>query len=217
MKKVFSIVLAAMMVALLCVSASAAQNTNHIFDFSELTEDESAYVIGGWTCVDTTGLTALGYQLDGGDTVWAVTKCDEVRADNTASVKGENSCYRDTALEGALLQYGLTNGLGYGEFYGYRIYLSIDLTKVQKGDHSIAIVGKFADDTEISVIRDEVVDFTKTVDPKADDPATDAPATQPTQPDPTPSNPDTADVSVIAIAAVACVALAGAVVSKKVR
>ena len=166
MKKVFSIVLAAMMVALLCVSASAAQNTNHIFDFSELTEDESAYVIGGWTCVDTTGLTALGYQLDGGDTVWAVTKCDEVRADNTASVKGENSCYRDTALEGALLQYGLTNGLGYGEFYGYRIYLSIDLTKVQKGDHSIAIVGKFADDTEISVIRDEVVDFTKTVDPR---------------------------------------------------
>ena len=106
MKKVFSIVLAAMMVALLCVSASAAQNTNHIFDFSELTEDESAYVIGGWTCVDTTGLTALGYQLDGGDTVWAVTKCDEVRADNTASVKGENSCYRDTNLEGALLQGG---------------------------------------------------------------------------------------------------------------
>jgi hypothetical protein len=73
--------------------------------------------------------------------------------------------------------------------------MTIDISKVAKGDHTITFVVKASDG---NVFDMGSYDFTSTYE----------------GPD---ENPGTADASVIAIATVACIALAGVVIAKKVR
>ncbi|MBQ3869569.1 MAG: hypothetical protein II777_03390, partial [Clostridia bacterium] len=79
--------------------------------------------------------------------------------------------------------------------------MTIDISKVAKGDHTITFVVKASDG---NVFDMGSYDFTSTYEVPAEDPV---PA----------ENPSTADASVIAIAAVACIALAGVVIAKKVK
>ena len=73
--------------------------------------------------------------------------------------------------------------------------MTIDISKVAKGDHTITFVVKASDG---NVFDMGSYDFTSTYEGPAE-------------------NPATADASVIAIAAVACIALAGVVIAKKVK
>ena len=65
MKKALVIIIAAVMTAVLCISASAAVNSNHLIDegFPRFNKDESEWDVFGWTVVDTK-ITAMGYILD---------------------------------------------------------------------------------------------------------------------------------------------------------
>ena len=61
MKKIVSLVIAALMLAVLCVPASAANNANHYVDWEGLNADETKWIVGSWAVSDT-ALTKLGYR-----------------------------------------------------------------------------------------------------------------------------------------------------------
>ena len=158
MKKIISVVLAALMLASApALYASAAENSNHYVEegYPVLDDDERFWQIYCWSCVDTE-ITAIGYRLDDAETVWTVTTVD-TRDDN--DVSGDNDAFRDYTLETALLEYSLTNGLE--DFFGYRIMLTIDLSNVEKGKHNVEITAKYADGTEGNPLRESIYTFKK--------------------------------------------------------
>ena len=242
MKKTFIIILAAVLTAVLCISASAVQNSNHLIDegFPRFNSDESEWDVFGWTVVDTK-ITAMGYKLDGADIVWVV---DSVPTKDNASKVEPNDCFEDLELERAIIDMNLSNGLE--EFYGYRIHVTLDSSKLAKGEHTLEVAVKYEDGSIGNPLRDSAIDIVKTKDAveggndetkadetkadetkadetkadetkadetKAENPTTDAE----TKADTKPSNPKTSDTAIIAIASVAAVALAGVVIAKKAR
>ena len=224
MKKILVIAVAAVMTAVLCISASAAVNSNHLIDegFPRFNSDESEWDVFGWTVVDTK-ITAMGYRVDGGSTVWLDESIDT--RDNAKKVAA-NECFEDLELERAIIDMSLSNGLE--EFYGYRIHITLDTSRLSVGDHLLEAVVKYADGTEGNPFRETAVTIAKTKAPAegAEQGGSEtgaegvAPVTGETsqQPVEVPTgNPETADAAVIATAAVAAVAFAGIVLAKKIR
>lgn len=217
MKKLSVIMMAAVMTAVLCISAAAAVNSNHLIDegFPRFNNDESEWDVFGWTVVDTK-IIAAGYKLDGGTVVWVDESVDT--RDNAKKVAA-NDCFEDLELERAIVDYSLTNGLE--EFYGYRIHITLDTSKMSKGDHLLEVMVKYEDGTVGNAMRDTAIEITKTVAPAEEGAAgpvdgKDDSGEEITE-DLTPANPNTSDAAVIAVAAVAAIALAGVVTAKKLR
>ena len=219
MKKTLVLVVAAALAAVLCICASAAVNSNHLIDegfprFNDKAETE--WELFGWSVVDTQ-ITAMGYKLDGGSVVWADENVD-VR-DNAKNLD-KCDCFEDLELERAIIDYNLTNGLE--EFYGYRIHITLDTTKMSKGDHQLEVMVKYEDGSVGNAIRDTVIEITKTKDAAEEGVAApvdgkDDAGEEKTE-DLTPVvNPATSDAAVIAVAAVSAIALAGVVTAKKIR
>ncbi|MBQ7698901.1 MAG: hypothetical protein IJT49_00995 [Clostridia bacterium] len=215
MKKAFAGIITVVLSVVLCLSASAAVNSNHLIDegFPRFNGDESEWDVFGWTVVDTK-VVAMGYKLDGGDIVWADESVD-VR--ETAAKVEPNDCFEDLELDRAIIDMSLSNGLE--NFYGYRIHITLDTSNMAKGEHQLEVVVKYEDGTEGNPFRESVIQITKTKaavnggeqnngENKADDPAKEDPQTV---------NPGTADAAVIAAAAVAAIALAGVVTAKKIQ
>ena len=241
MKKALVIIIAAVMTAVLCISASAAINSNHLIDegfprFND--EKETEWELFCWTVVDTK-ITKMGYKLDGGDIVW-VDESVDVR-DNAKNLEG-NDCFEDLELDNAIVNMSLANGLE--TFFGYRIHITLDTSKIEKGEHTLEVAVKYEDDTIGNPLRDNSVSMVKTLDAVEDgeqggeeqqggqqggeeqqggqqgeeQQGGQQGGEQQQGGNTTPTtNPSTADASVIAIAAVAAVALAGVVVAKKVK
>ena len=206
MKKVFVIVITALLAAVLCVSAAAAVNSNHLIDegFPRFNGDESEWDIFGWTVVDTK-VTAMGYKLDGGDIVWADESVD-VR--ETAAKVEPNDCFEDLELDRAIIDMSLSNGLE--NFYGYRIHITLDTSKMSKGLHQLEVVVKYEDGTTGNPMRDTVIEIEKTKAPA------DGGDAQPAD-DPKDVNPGTADAAIVVAAAAAALAFAGVVTAKKIK
>lgn len=213
MKKASVIIIAAVMAAVLCISAAAAINSNHLIDegFPRFNSDESKWEVFGWTVVDTK-VTAMGCKLDGGTVQWLDESVDT--RDNANKVES-NDCFEDLELERAIIDYNLTNGLE--EFYGYRIHITLDTSKMSKGDHQLEVIVRYEDGSTGNAMRDTVIEITKTKE------ATEEGAAAPVEgnaddEEPTPVvNPGTSDAAVIAAAAVSAIALAVAVTVKKIR
>ena len=213
MKKASVIIIAAVMAAVLCISAAAAINSNHLIDegFPRFNSDESKWEVFGWTVVDTK-VTAMGCKLDGGTVQWLDESVDT--RDNANKV-GSNDCFEDLELERAIIDYNLTNGLE--EFYGYRIHITLDTSKMSKGDHQLEVIVRYEDGSTGNAMRDTVIEITKTKE------ATEEGAAAPVEgnaddEEPTPVvNPGTSDAAVIAAAAVSAIALAVIVTVKKIR
>ena len=219
MKKVFVIVITALLAAVLCVSAAAAVNSNHLIDegFPRFNGDESEWDIFGWTVVDTK-VTAMGYKLDGGDIVWADESVD-VR--ETAAKVEPNDCFEDLELDRAIIDMSLSNGLE--NFYGYRIHITLDTSKMSKGLHQLEVVVKYEDGTTGNPMRDTVIEIEKTKAPAdggdaqpADDQNDETP-TDGKADDPKDVNPGTADAAIVVAAAAAALAFAGVVTAKKIK
>ena len=175
MKKILSVILAVVMLAAaFTATASAAENSNHYIepDYPSLNKKETAWEVYGWTVVDTE-ITKIGYILDEGETVWAVPTVD-VRDDNSRIEA--NDAFRDIELEAAIVEYSLTNGLD--DFFGYRIYLTIDTSELAKGKHIVEVVAAYADESEDNPFRGEIFSFTKKKGP-ATEVTTEAAATEP--------------------------------------
>lgn len=163
MKKIFIVLLAVLTAAIFAVSASAAINSNHLIDqgYPDFNKDETKWDIFGWTCVDTE-ITALGYKLDGADTVWVI---DRVIVRDDAEKVRENDCFEDLELERAIIEGSLQNGLD--EFFGYRMHITLDTSELAKGNHTFEFVVKYADGTEGNPCRETVYDFVKKKSPAA--------------------------------------------------
>ena len=128
----------------------------------------------GWVFINDGTIDVFGYRIDDGNPVFDAAY-EQDRSDVWEAFGGtaENS-----------------NGFE----------ISVDISKVAKGDHTITFAVKTCDGQIFDL---ETKDFTSNYEGEP----------EPQQPD----NPGTADASVIAIAAVACVALAGVVIAKKVK
>ncbi len=215
MKKALVIIIAAVMTAVLCISASAAINSNHLIDegYPRFNKDETEWDVFGWTVVDTK-ITAMGYILDGGSVKWVD---DSVDTRDDAKRVEANDCFEDMELERAIIDYNLTNGLE--EFYGYRIHITLDTSNMSKGDHQLEVVVKYEDGTTGNPMRDSVIEITKTKDASGGgeaQPADDKPEEQKTD-DPKPVNPATSDAAVIAATAAMAIALAGVITARRIK
>ena len=167
MKKIVSLVIAALMLAVLCVPASAANNANHYVDWEGLNADESKWIVGSWAVSDT-ALTKLGYSIDGGDVVWTDLAIGEKETTPLYTKEDEkNDVFRARDLEQTLKDSWLTNLNNGEEVFGYRVYLAVDVSGLGKGEHSIQLAGKYADGTEGTVFRDTINTFSKTKDAAA--------------------------------------------------
>lgn len=167
MKKIVALVIAALMLAVLCVPASAANNANHYVDWEGLNADETKWIVGSWMVSDTE-LTKIGCSIDGAEVVWADLAIGDKETTPSYTIEDEkNDVFRARDLEPVLLEYGLTNGLTYGNYFGYRVYLAVDVSGLGKGEHSIQLAGKYADGTEGTVFRDTINTFNKTKDAAA--------------------------------------------------
>lgn len=164
MKKIVSLVIAALMLAVLCVPASAANNANHYVDWEGLNADESKWIVGSWAVSDT-ALTKLGYSIDGGDVVWTDLAIGEKETTPLYTKEDEkNDVFRARDLEQTLKDSWLTNLNNGEEVFGYRVYLAVNVSGLAKGEHSIQLAGKYADGTEGTVFRDTINTFNKTKD-----------------------------------------------------
>lgn len=219
MKKVFVIIITAVLAAVLCVSAAAAVNSNHLIDegFPRFNGDESEWDVFGWTVVDTK-VTAMGYKLDGGDTVW-VDESVDVR--ETAAKVNANDCFEDLELDRAIIDMSLSNGLE--SFYGYRIHITLDTSEMSKGVHQLEVVVKYEDGTTGNPMRESIIEIEKTKAPAnggeaqpADTQSGNSPAEEKAN-DPKTVNPGTADAAIIVAAAAAALAFAGVVTAKKIK
>ncbi|MBO4869248.1 MAG: hypothetical protein J5585_06010 [Clostridia bacterium] len=167
MKKVIALVIAALMLAVLCVPATAANNANHYVDWEGLNADESKWIVGSWVVSDT-ALTKLGYSIDGGDVVWTDLAIGEKETTPLYTKEDEkNDVFRARDLEQTLKDAWLTNLNNGEEVFGYRVYLAIDVSGLGKGEHSIQLAGKYADGTEGTVFRSIINTFNKTKDAAA--------------------------------------------------
>ena len=225
MKKTFLIMIAAVMAIVLCVSASAATNSNHLIDegFPRFNDsEEKEWELFGWTVVDTE-ITAMGYKLDGGEIVWVDETVD---SRENAKNLDKNDCFEDAELSRAVVEMSLTNGLE--EFFAYRIHITLDGSKIAKGAHALEVQVKYKDGSIGNPFRESTINFEKTLDAEAGGEATQAPDSDTKAEDPVTDaeteaeqkpveNPKTADTAIAAIAAVAAIALAGVVVAKKVK
>ena len=184
MKKALTVIIAALMIAsAFAVSAAAAENTNHYIeiDYPTLYKDEKTWQVYGWTVVDTE-IISVGYKFDDGETVWAVPEVD-VRDDNSRIE--DTDAFRDHALEAAIVEYDLTNGLT--DFFAYRIMLTLDLTETASGKHTVEVIAKYADGDEENPFRGEIFSFKKKSGPASavtEAPVTEAPATEPAATEP---------------------------------
>ena len=224
MKKAFVIIVAAVMAAVLCISASAVVNSNHLIDegFPRFNSDESEWDVFCWTVVDTR-ITAMGYKVDGGDVVWVDESID---TRDSAKKVAANECFEDMELERAIVDMSLSNGLE--DFYGYRIHITLDTSRLSVGEHYLEVAVKYEDGSVGNPLRDTAVTINKTKAPvegadegdsetkaEAVTPVTGETSEQPVEV--IHSNPDTSDAAVVAIAAVAAAAFAGVVLSKKIK
>ena len=167
MKKILALVIAALMLAVLCVPATAANNANHYVDWEGLNADESKWIVGSWVVSDT-ALTKLGYSIDGGDVVWTDLAIGEKETTPLYTKEDEkNDVFRARDLEQVLKDNWLTNLNNGEEVFGYRVYLAIDVSGLGKGEHSIQLAGKYADGTEGTVFRTIINTFNKTKDAAA--------------------------------------------------
>lgn len=157
MKRILSLILVLITVAALALPAAAVENSNHYIeeDYPTLYKNEKYWQVYGWTVVDTE-IVSVGYIFDDGEIVWAVPEVD-VR-DNNSKVE-DIDAFRDHELEGAIVAYGLTNGLD--DFFAYRIMITIDLTDVTSGKHSVEVVAKYSDGFIENPFRGEMFSFKK--------------------------------------------------------
>ena len=201
MKKILAIAIVAVMAVALCVSANAASLVNHSFDtiyvndldnpavnngqakaWSEenpINDEVSKLRVRGWAHVDESTIAAFGYKVDEGTPVFS--------ADFIFDRPDVQDAFKVAA--------DVANGFD----------ITLDVANVGKGEHTVTILVKAADDSEIEVTS---FAFTQKLEGDGSGDVSGTPAE---------ANPKTADAAVIAIAAVAVVALAGVVVAKKVK
>ena len=200
MKKILAVAIIAIMTVVLCVSASATSLVNHSFDtiyvndtenpvvnngqakaWSEenpINEEITALRVRGWAHLDGSTIAAFGYKVDDGEGVFS--------ADYIFDRPDVQAAFQVAA--------DVANGFD----------VTLDLSNVGAGEHTITILVKGADD-EVVEVTNFVVTQKLAGDGSGDVSGAGAEA------------PKTADAAVIAVAAVAVVALAGIVVAKKVR
>ena len=204
MKKILAIAIVAVMAVALCVGVNAASLQNHSFDtiyvndlenpavnngaakaWSEenpINDEVNALRVRGWAHLEESTIAAFGYKVDEGEPVFSA-----------------DYIFDRPDVQGAFgVDASVANGFD----------ITLDVANVGKGEHTVTIMVKAADDTELEVTS---FAFTQKLEGNGSGEVEGTPAEKPTD------NPKTADAAVIAIAAVAVVALAGVVVAKKVK
>lgn len=204
MKKILAIAIVAVMAVALCVGVNAASLKNHSFDtiyvndldnpavnngaakaWSEenpINDEVKVLRVRGWAHLEESTIAAFGYKVDEGEPVFSADYIfDRPDVQNAFSVTAD-----------------VANGFD----------ITLDVENVGKGEHTVTIMVKAADDAELEVTS---FAFTQKLEGNGSGEVEGTPAEKPAD------NPKTADAAVIAIAAVAVVALAGVVVAKKVR
>ena len=202
MKKILAIAIVAVMAVALCVGVNAASLKNHSFDtiyvndldnpvvdngaakaWSEenpINDEVTALRVRGWAHVEDSTIASFGYKVDEGTPVFDAAFIFQ----------------RDDVQK----TFGVTADVANG------FDINLDVANVGKGDHTVTILVKTADDSEIEVTS---FAFTQKLEGNGSGEVSGTPTET--------TNPATADAAVIAIAAVAVVALAGVVVAKKVK